>query len=153
MNNFTELVITRVFDAPRELVYRAFVDPDQLSQWFGPVGWSVPRDTVDMDLRPGGHQRYTMVNDEDASQMSPINATIEEIVENELLVGYEEVKGFPGLPDGTRLYMRLEFHDEGGKTRLVIKQGPFTQEMADMTREGWGSSFTKLDSLLASGQA
>jgi len=149
MNNFTELVITRVFDAPRELVYRAFVDPDQLSQWFGPVGWSVPRDTVDMDLRPGGHQRYTMVNDEDASQMSPINATIEEIVENELLVGYEEVKGFPGLPDGARLYMRLEFHDEGGKTRLVIKQGPFTQELADMTREGWGSSFTKLDTLLA----
>ena len=149
MNDTTELVITRVFDAPRELVYRAFVDPDQLSQWFGPVGWSVPRDTVDMDLRPGGHQRYTMVNDEDASQMSPINATIEEIVENELLVGYEEVKGFPGLPDGTWLYMRLEFHDEGGKTRLVIKQGPFTQELADMTREGWGSSFTKLDTLLA----
>ena len=38
-----ELVITRVFDAPRELVYRAFTDPDQLAQWFGPVGYSVPR--------------------------------------------------------------------------------------------------------------
>ena len=49
-----ELVITRIFDAPRELVYRAFIDPDQLAQWFGPVGWSVPRDTVDIDARVGG---------------------------------------------------------------------------------------------------
>jgi uncharacterized protein YndB with AHSA1/START domain len=149
MNDFTELVITRVFDAPRELVYRAFVDPDQLSQWFGPVGWSVPRDTVDLDPRPGGHQRFTMVSDDDPGQTSPINATFEEVVENELLVGSEEVKGFPGLPDGTRLRMRLEFHDEDGKTRLVIRQGPFTEELAEMTREGWTSSFTKLDALLA----
>ena len=41
MSDNTELVIIRVFDAPRELVYRAFTDPDQISQWFGPVGWSV----------------------------------------------------------------------------------------------------------------
>jgi uncharacterized protein YndB with AHSA1/START domain len=154
MNDTTELVITRIFDAPRELVYRAFVDPDQISQWFGPAGWSVPRDTVDIDARPGGHQRLTMVNDEDASQASPVNATFEEVVENELLVGYEIVKGFPGLPDGSRLYMRLEFHDEGGnKTRLVIRQGPFTQELADMTREGWNSSFPKLDTLLTNSQS
>ncbi len=46
-----ELIISRVFDAPRELVYRAFTDPDQLAQWFGPVGYSVPRDTVDIDAR------------------------------------------------------------------------------------------------------
>ena len=44
-----ELVISRVFDAPRELVYKAFTDPDQLSAWFGPVGYSVPRDTVSVD--------------------------------------------------------------------------------------------------------
>jgi uncharacterized protein YndB with AHSA1/START domain len=150
MTETTELVITRVFDAPRELVYRAFVDPDQISQWFGPAGWSVPRDTVDMDVRVGGHQRLTMVNDDDPSQASPVNATFEEVVENELLVGFEEMNGMPGMPDGTRLYMRLEFHDEGGnKTRLVIRQGPFTQELADMTREGWNSSFPKLDAVLA----
>lgn len=154
MSDTTELVITRVFDAPRGLVYRAFVDPDQISQWFGPVGWSVPRDSVDIDPRRGGHQRLTMVNEADATQASPVNATFEEVVENELLVGYETVNGFPGLPDGGRLYLRLEFHDEGGtKTRLVIKQGPFTQELADMTRDGWGSSFTKLDTLLAREQA
>jgi uncharacterized protein YndB with AHSA1/START domain len=138
----TELVITRIFDAPRELVYRAFADPDQLAQWFGPVGWSVPRDTVDMDLRTGGHQRYTMVNDQDPAQAVTIEATYTDVVPNERLTGQANA------PDGTTMRLHLEFHDEGGKTRLVLRQGPFTDEFADMTRAGWGSSFTKLDELL-----
>ena len=49
MTQTQDLVMTRVFDAPRELVYRAFVDPDQIAAWFGPVGWSVPRDTISVD--------------------------------------------------------------------------------------------------------
>ncbi|MFI1193948.1 SRPBCC domain-containing protein [Micromonospora sp. NPDC020750] len=144
------LVITRIFDAPRELVYRAFTDPDQLAQWFGPVGFSVPRETVSVDARVGGHQRFVMVNDADPSFSSPVDATFSEVVENELLVGHEEVHGVPGFPDGARLEMRIEFHDEGDdKTRLVLCQGPYTREIEAGAREGWGSSFGKLDALLA----
>ncbi len=145
-----ELVIERVFDAPRELVYQAFVDPDQIAQWFGPVGWSVPRDTVDVDIRPGGYQRFVMVNDEDPEQRSPVDATIVEVVENELLVGTETVEGMPGFEGVTTMTARYEFHDEeGGKTRLVVRQSPFPTAIASMAQEGWGSSFTKLDALLA----
>ncbi|SCE88489.1 Uncharacterized conserved protein YndB, AHSA1/START domain [Micromonospora viridifaciens] len=145
-----ELVITRVFDAPRELVWRAFTDPEQFAQWFGPVGWSVPRDTVDMDVRVGGHQRFVMVNDEDPSMTSPADGIFSEVVEHELLVGYEEAHGVPGLPDGTRFTLRLEFHEEpGGKTRLELRQGPFDPNVRSGAEEGWGSSFTKLDALLA----
>ncbi len=61
----TDLIVSRDFDAPRPLVYRAFTDPDQLAAWFGPIGWSVPRDTVEIDARPGGGQRFTMVNEDD----------------------------------------------------------------------------------------
>jgi uncharacterized protein YndB with AHSA1/START domain len=145
----SELVITRIFDAPRELVYRAFTDPDQLAQWFGPAGFSVPRDTVDIDARVGGRQRLVMVNDDNPSLTSPIDARFTEVIENELLVGTQEVEGIPGTQGVVTMSLRLEFHNEGGKTRLLIRQGPFTQEMEDMTREGWNSSFTKLDSLLA----
>ena len=144
-----ELVITRIFDAPRELVYRAFTDPDQLAQWFGPVGFTVPRDTVDIDARVDGHQRFVMVSDENPSLTSPVDAQFTEVIENELLVGTQEVTGIPGTQGVVTMSLRLEFHDEGGKTRLLLRQGPFTQEMADMTREGWNSSFTKLDTLLA----
>jgi uncharacterized protein YndB with AHSA1/START domain len=144
-----ELVITRIFEAPRELVYKAFTDPDQLAQWFGPVGYSVPRDTVDIDLRVGGHQRFTMVSDTDPDEKSPVNATFTEIVENELIVGSEEWEGVPGMQEGGRMSVRLEFHDEDGKTRLVLRQGPYSAEVEDMARQGWESSFTKLDALLA----
>lgn len=146
----TDLVITRIFDAPRALVYRAFTDPDQLAAWFGPVGWSVPRDSVDIDARVGGHQRFTMVNDDDPSMSSPQNATFIEVIENELLVGEESVAHIPEF-GADKLRLRLEFHDEDGgtKTRLVVTQSPFPEAMAEGAREGWGSSFTKLDKLLA----
>jgi uncharacterized protein YndB with AHSA1/START domain len=154
MNAATQdLVITREFDAPRELVYRAFVDPDQLAAWFGPVGYSVPRDSVSVQAEVGGHYRFTMVSDADPSQTSPVNATFSEVIENELLIGSEEWAGAPGLAEGEtmKMTMRLEFHDlTDGRTRLVLTQGPYGPELEDMARAGWNSSFTKLDSLLAS---
>ncbi|MFC7530774.1 SRPBCC domain-containing protein [Actinoplanes sp. GCM10030250] len=145
----TELVITRIFDAPREMVYRAFTDPDQIAAWFGPVGWSVPRDTVDLDVRQGGHQRFAMVNDDDPTMTSPVDATFVEVIENELLVGEESVAHIPEF-GAEVLRMRIEFFDEeGGRTRLVLTQTPFPEPMAEGAREGWGSSFTKLDKILA----
>jgi uncharacterized protein YndB with AHSA1/START domain len=144
----TQLVLTRIFDAPRELVYRAFTDPDQLAAWFGPVGWSVPRDSVDIEAKVGGHQRFTMVNDEDPAQNSPVDVTFVEVVENELLVGEENASEIPEFA-GSLMRMRLEFHEEpGGRTRLVLTQGPYTEDFVAMAREGWGSSFTKLDRTL-----
>jgi uncharacterized protein YndB with AHSA1/START domain len=146
--NTGELVITRIFDAPRHLVYRAFVDPDQLAAWFGPVGFSVPRDTVDIDAKVGGHQRFTMVSDTDPTQTSPVDATFVEVIENELLVGEEDLSAIPEFA-GSVMRMRIEFHDEpGGRTRLVLTQGPYTPEFGDMARAGWESSFTKLDKIL-----
>lgn len=144
-----EITISRVFDAPPELVYRAFVDPDQLSEWFGPVGFSVPPETVQIDARPGGFQRFVMVSDEDPNVKSPVDADFTEVIENELLVGHQDVEGIPGTSGRVRFHLRLEFHPEpGGKTRLELRQGPFTDQLGKDTVTGWESSFTKLDSLL-----
>jgi uncharacterized protein YndB with AHSA1/START domain len=135
-----ELVISRVFDAPRELVYRAFVDPDQLAQWFGPEGFSIPRESVDIDARVGGHQRFEMVSDTDPTFRSPVDARFTEVVENELIVGVEATSG---------MNLRIELHDEDGGTRLVLRQGPYPEEMISMARDGWLSSLGKLEKLLA----
>lgn len=144
-----EISLTRIFDAPPELVYRAFVDPDQLCQWFGPAGFSVPAETVQIDARPGGFQRLVMVSDEDPAQRSEIDATFTEVVENKLLVAHQDVQGVPGTTGFTRFHLRLEFHEEpGGRTRLELRQGPFTDQMGKDTVVGWESSFTGLDSLL-----
>jgi uncharacterized protein YndB with AHSA1/START domain len=132
------LSLTRVFDAPPEVVYRAFTDPDQLAQWFGPVGFTVPRDTVSIDASVGGHQRFVMISDEDESSRSPVDATFTEVVENELLVGEEG-----------GMIMRLEFHPEGEKqTRLELRQGPLPVETLEGATLGWESSWTKLDALV-----
>jgi uncharacterized protein YndB with AHSA1/START domain len=152
MSQTQELVMSRVFDAPRELVYRAFVDPDQVAQWFGPVGWSVPRDSVSIDARPGGHQVFTMVDDANPGTTSAVHATFTEVIENELLVGTEQAQ-LPGMTEPITFTLRLEFHDENGKTRLELRQGPYTPEIETGAREGWGSSFTKLDALLAAAAA
>jgi len=53
-----DIEITRVFDAPPERVYQAFTDPDQFARWYGPVGFPVQRDTVEVDARVGGRQRF-----------------------------------------------------------------------------------------------
>lgn len=145
----TEMIaITRVFDAPRELVYQAFTDPDQLAQWFGPVGASVPRETVEIDARVGGHLRFVMTVDE-IDLRNPVDATFTEVIANELLVAEMAAEGVPGVDGTLRGTLRLEFHDEGdGKTRLELRQGPFEREIGDQTKAGWESSFTKLDALL-----
>ena len=144
-----EITISRIFDAPRELVYRAFVDPDQLCQWFGPEGFSVPCETVQIDARTGGFQRFIMVSDQDPAFRNPVDATFTEVIENELLVGHQDVEGIPGTTGRLRFRLRLEFHAEAdGKTRLELRQGPYTEQMGDDAKAGWESSFTKLDLLL-----
>jgi uncharacterized protein YndB with AHSA1/START domain len=144
----TTLVLTRVFDAPRELVFRAFIDPEQLTQWFGPVGVSTPREHIEVDPREGGVWRMTMIVDEDGAR-SPIDAVITRYVEPELLEAHISAEAMD--QDNTHLdvSLTLTFEDDGGRTRLTLRQGPFpTTAFTDQTGEGWESSFTKLDQLL-----
>lgn len=128
-------------------MYRAFTDPDQLAQWFGPAGCSVPRESIEVDARPGGHLRFVMTG---PGVRSPVDAAFTEVVENELLAAEMVAVGVPGTAGPLRVRLRLEFHDEGsGKTRLELRQGPFTAgQLGTDTRSGWESSFTKLDALL-----
>jgi uncharacterized protein YndB with AHSA1/START domain len=144
-----EVVISRYFDAPVEAVYQAFVDPDQITLWFGPLAFHVPRDTVKIDARSGGSWNMTMVNNDNPEWKAPVASTLVEVVENQLLVGYEIAQGFPGVEDGTKLSISLEFTAEGDGTRLELRQGPFPEEMRDMSETGWNQSFHKLAGLLA----
>jgi len=146
-----DLIIERVFDAPRELVWKAFTDPDQLAEWFGPVGYHVPRESVSIDLRVGGHQRLEMVRDsDDFPPGGPVDTEYDELVEPSLIVGHQDVtEDMVEFFGSSRIGLRIELHDEGGKTRLVLHQGPYGDHILENARNGWGSSFTKLDRLLA----
>jgi uncharacterized protein YndB with AHSA1/START domain len=148
-----EIFVSRVFDAPRELVYRAFVDPDQLCQWFGPADFSVPYETMQSDVRTGGFQRFVLVNDADPGHRTPVDVALTEVVEDELLVGHADVGEIVGGRTA-RTRLRLEFLDQpsgnqaSGGTRLELRQDPSRHELCADPEAVWESSFTRLDSLL-----
>jgi uncharacterized protein YndB with AHSA1/START domain len=83
-----ELNYTRVFDAPRELVFRCMIEPEHLTHFWGPAGMSTPLETIKVDARPGGAFETVMVNDADGSRYE-VRAVYDEIVEPERLVWTE----------------------------------------------------------------
>jgi uncharacterized protein YndB with AHSA1/START domain len=80
-----EVLITRIFDAPREQVFRAWTDPDQVAQWYGPEHFDTPREKIRIDLRVGGRYELTMVQRSNGAEF-PAGYEIVELVEPQLLV-------------------------------------------------------------------
>jgi uncharacterized protein YndB with AHSA1/START domain len=105
-----EITIIRVFDAPRELVWKAWTEPEQLSRWWGKRGWSTPLDTITMDVRPGGAFRLTSICDADGREM-PLDSVYEDVVEPERLVFAHGSVTFTDLGDGrTEMTFRTTMH-------------------------------------------
>jgi uncharacterized protein YndB with AHSA1/START domain len=108
-----ELTYTRVFDAPRELVFRCMVEPEHLAHFWGPAGVSTPLENIKVDARPGGAFETVMVSDADGSQY-PMRAVYVEVVEPERLVWTEP---------GTGMTTTSTFSDLGGaRTEVRIQQ-------------------------------
>jgi uncharacterized protein YndB with AHSA1/START domain len=118
-----DIEITRVLDAPPERVYQAFTDPDQFAEWYGPVGFPVRRETIELDARVGGRQRFEMVSDADPSMRTGFDGCFVEVVQNVLLSIRGAWDGIPGQAGAWPSNLRVEFHDHDGKTRLVVREG------------------------------
>jgi uncharacterized protein YndB with AHSA1/START domain len=151
MNTETpQLVISRMFDAPRQLVYRAFTDPDHLAAWWGPIGNSLPRDHIEFDVRPGGYQRWIEVSASEPDLRVHIYVDLTSVADGELLEGVMHVTG--QLQEGIEPYetrFRFEFHDEvDGRTRLEIRQW-LPEQYVYPSEGGWREALTKLDAALA----
>lgn len=93
-----EFTLVRDFDAPRDLVYRVWTEPEHMSQWLLPSGVTTPQDTISQDLRVGGYWRWTMVNEQDGTRY-PTVARFREIVEPERLGLHLGGRGQPGSTD------------------------------------------------------
>jgi uncharacterized protein YndB with AHSA1/START domain len=87
-----ELTYTRVFDAPRELVFRCMVEPEHLTHFWGPAGVHTPLDGIKVDARPGGVFETAMVNDADGRQYT-MRGIFVEVTEPERLVWTEPASG------------------------------------------------------------
>lgn len=113
-----ELVITRTFDAPRTLVWRAWTDPEHVKQWWGPQGFH--NESCTADIRVGGNFRLEMRAPD--GNVYPCVGTFREIVRNERIVYEgEAMEGHPcgaGIPP--RATVTVSFIEQDNKTRLTL---------------------------------
>lgn len=150
-----EIVITRVFDAPRDLVWQAWTDPAHIAQWWGPKGFTTRVD--EMDLRPGGQSRYVMVGPDGTEY--PVKGVFRELVPLERIVatdefgeGYDQITDID-LPQG--MVTTILFEDLGNQTKLTLQiLHPTAEERrkheAMGVIAGWNSSLDCLaDHLMA----
>jgi len=152
------LVLERVFDAPRELVFQMFKEPEHLKRWWGPKGWEIPVCTV--DFRPGGVWHYCMKcvdpnQGEFYGMESWGKAVYKEIVEPERIIYNDYFSDAEGnvnddLPSS---WITMEFIDLGGKTKLVNRSeyvsAEALQNVMDMGMlQGITETWDRLDELL-----
>lgn len=120
-----EIVLSRVIDAPRSLVYEAWTDPDQIQEWFGPEG--VVIETREIDLNPGGSWRFDMVAP-DGTRYS--NRMVFLRMEAPALIEVEH--GSDQDNDPGRFRMLLTFDEQSdGKTVLTLRQMHPSKERRD----------------------
>lgn len=146
------VTIERVFDAPRELVWRAWTEPEHFAKWYGPTGFTLP--TCEIDLNVGGRHLWGMRSPDGAFEMFS-TGTYREIVPNERFVATDSMADadgniveMEGHPVETVLTMTLE--DLGdGKTKMTLRQSGWSDpDMAAGAGGGWGQAFDKLAAAL-----
>jgi uncharacterized protein YndB with AHSA1/START domain len=134
-----ELVITRIFDAPRRLVFKVWSQPEHLVRWWGPRGFTTP--SLAVDVRPGGRFRTCIRSAE--GRDSWMSGVYREVVEPERLVFT-----FAWEKDGERGHETLvtvTFAEQGGKTELTFHQAVFeTVEDRDSHEDGWSQCLDRL---------
>jgi uncharacterized protein YndB with AHSA1/START domain len=143
-----EVAVTHVFDAPRDLVFKAWTDPDHVATWWGPDGFDTPRDKVDIDARVGGRYDLLMVQPDSGAEF-PVRQEIIELVEPELIVLRHEAMPEIGMPNP--ITTRIELHEDAGGTRMTLTSSGYTDQMRENAATGWSQSFAKLEELLARG--
>jgi uncharacterized protein YndB with AHSA1/START domain len=141
-----KLVITRILNAPRPLVYEAWTKKEHLDRWCAPKGFTIPHSRG--ELRPGGAWESCMIAPDGTKH--EVSGVYLEVIPNELLVfthGWIE-------DNGKREYettVTVRFADEGNQTRMTFEQAVFkSPESRDGHNGGWNQCFDRLDAFVAS---
>lgn len=144
-DSMRKLNITRILNAPRELVFKAWIDEKCIAQWWGPKGFTNP--VCQMDVRPGGSIRIDMMGP--GAVVYPMGGTFHEIKEPELLVftstAYTDEQGNHGL----EVLNTVKFEEHHGKTRLtlnavVVNLAPEVKPAVRGMEQGWNETLDRL---------
>jgi len=150
MTGERDLVLTRLIDAPREKLYRAWTEPELLKQWFAPAPYTTPR--AELDVRVGGANTVVM-RSPDGNDI-PCSGVYLEVVPNQRLV-FTDAYTHAWEPSGKAfMTVILTFEDEGGKTRYTARVRHWTTEDREAHEkmgfhQGWGQCADQLAALAA----
>jgi len=146
-----DVVLTRVFNAPRDLVFKAWTDPEQMAKWWGPDGFTNP--VCELDARPGGKIRIDMRAPD--GTIFPMTGTFYDVEEPTRLV-FSQVAADH---DGNALlkgHTVVTFEDQGEKTKVTVRSSaigiaPVAADMLKGMEMGWTQSLVRLDALVSRG--
>ena len=147
------LVIERLFDAPRELVFKAYTEPERLARWWGPADWTLPVCTI--DLRPGGRWHYGMRGPHGEESWGL--GLYHEVSPPSRLVYTDAFSDAQGNVNERMPKTRItvDFVDEGARTRIVSRSeyssaADLETVLAMGVEQGVRETYERLDALLAS---
>jgi uncharacterized protein YndB with AHSA1/START domain len=145
-----ELILTRVIDAPREKVFRAWTEPELMKQWFTPRPYTTP--VVEIDLRPGGAS-FILMRGPEGNEI-PNRGVYLEVVKNERLVFTDAYIKAWEPSEKPFITVILTFEDLDGKTKYTARVLHWT--VADREahekmgfQQGWGVATDQLEALVA----
>ena len=158
-----DFVMSRVFDVPRDLLWKCFTEPERMKQWWGPKGFKVL--SAKMDLRPGGSYHYGMQSPDGHAMWGKF--VFREVVPQERLVfinSFSDEEGgitrHPGNENWPlELLSSFTFEDmPGGKTKFTVRWAPHNANEEerktfdtnrDSMRQGWGGTMDQLEAYLS----
>jgi uncharacterized protein YndB with AHSA1/START domain len=150
MSDDRELLLTRLIDAPREKVYRAWTDPHLLKQWFAPLPYTTP--VAELDVRPGG-SAFIVMRGPDGNDL-PNRGVYLEVVPDQRLVSTDAYVKAWEPSEKPFMTLIITFEPEGGKTRYTARVRHWT--VADREthekmgfHQGWGICTDQLTALVA----
>lgn len=165
MSDLPEYILDRTFDAPREMVWRAWTDPELLNRWYGPGAETIIHK---FDLKPGGMWLNEMKWGGNSNYQKVV---FQEVVEKEKMVWHHYASTDsdwnsapnPMMADWPKLLLTtVVFEDDGDKTNVRLTQTPLDATAAEITcfadamsnmDKGWGSGYAIMDELFAELQA
>lgn len=136
-----EIVVERVLDAPRELVFKAWTEPEHLAHWWGPRGFTLP--ACQMDFRPGGSFRFCMRSPDQRDHWCA--GVYREIVAPERIVFTSNVCNELGVATLTT----VTFAEYEGKTKITLHQTFADTPAGERVQQGWGETIDRLAAYLA----
>ncbi len=150
------IVVSRTFEAPLELLWKAWTEPEHFMQWYGPKGFTTP--ICEIELKVGGRHLWSMRSPDGSMQMY-YTGVYKEIVPMERLVfsdGLSDAEGNVmsptemGMPEGSPVSMdvTVTFAHQDGKTTVTVSHVGFG-EGGDRAAMGWEQAFDKLAAVLA----